>query len=154
MTNVAFDTHRYVKRLTAAGMPENQAEVIADEQRSLIEYQLATKHDIKELEAAIKALEVNTRQKFKELEAAIKEQQVAIKTLETNTQRDLKALDTNNQQKFKELEVAIKAQEAAIKAMEISRPRDLKELEQRITIRLGMMMTAAILAVSALVTIF
>ena len=190
MTNVAFDTHRYVKRLTAAGMPKNQAEVIADEQRSLIEDQLATKHDIKELEAAIKALEVNTRRDMKELEANtrrdikeleantqrdIKEQQVAIKTLETNTrrdikaleaaireqqatiktlERDIKALDTNNQQKFKELEVAIKAQEAAIKAMEISRPRDLKELEQRITIRLGMMMTAAILAVSALVTIF
>ena len=136
MTNVAFDTHRYVKRLTAAGMPENQAEVIADEQRSLIEYQLATKRDIKELEAAIKAMEANTQQKFKEVE-------VAIKTLETNTQRDIKTLES-----------AIKQQEAAIKAMEISRPRDLKELEQRITIRLGMMMTAAILAVSALVTIF
>ena len=47
---LAFDTHKYVKRLTNAGMPEPQAEVIADEQRSLIEDQLATKRDLKELE--------------------------------------------------------------------------------------------------------
>ena len=50
MGNLAFDTHKYVKRLTTAGMPESQAEVIADEQRSLIEDQLATKRDIKESE--------------------------------------------------------------------------------------------------------
>ena len=29
MALAAFDTHRYVKRLTAAGMPEPQAEVSA-----------------------------------------------------------------------------------------------------------------------------
>jgi hypothetical protein len=31
-----FDTHAFVKRLTAAGMPEAQAEVLADEQVRLI----------------------------------------------------------------------------------------------------------------------
>ena len=51
---IAFDTHRYVKRLIAVGMPENQAEVIADEQRALIEDQLATKRDIEELRAEVK----------------------------------------------------------------------------------------------------
>ena len=50
MAAIAFDTHKYVKRLVAAGMPEAQAEAIADEQRSLIEGQLATKRDLKELE--------------------------------------------------------------------------------------------------------
>ena len=54
MANLAFDTHKYVKRLTAVGMPEKQAEVIADEQRSLIEDQLATKHDIEDLRAEVK----------------------------------------------------------------------------------------------------
>ena len=54
MTAVAFDTHAYVKRLVSAGMPEPQAEVIADEQRGLMVNELATKRDMKELEAALK----------------------------------------------------------------------------------------------------
>ena len=53
MSAIAFDTHKYVKRLIAAGMPEAQAEAIADEQRSLIEDQLATKNDLKALEARL-----------------------------------------------------------------------------------------------------
>ena len=57
MANLAFDTHKYVKRLTAVGMPEKQAEVIAYEQRSLIEDQLATKHDIAEVKRDIKESE-------------------------------------------------------------------------------------------------
>ena len=76
MTIVAFDTHKYIKRLTGAGMPESQAEAIADEHRSLIENQLATKQDIKELEATtkrdLKELEAATKRDIKELEAAIK----------------------------------------------------------------------------------
>ncbi len=51
---LAFDTHTYVKRLVSAGMPEPQAEVIADEQRNLIANELATKRDLKELETGLK----------------------------------------------------------------------------------------------------
>ena len=68
MALAAFDTHRYVKRLTAAGMPEPQAEVIADEQRSLIEDQLATKQDTAEVKRDIKELEATTKRDLKELE--------------------------------------------------------------------------------------
>ncbi len=31
MTDIVFDTHRFVKRLTGAGMPERQAEILAEE---------------------------------------------------------------------------------------------------------------------------
>ena len=86
MTIVAFDTHKYVKRLTAAGMPENQAEVIADEQRSLIEDQLATKRDIEELRAA-------TKQDIAAIRRDIKELEVTIKTLETTIRRDMKEME-------------------------------------------------------------
>ena len=68
MADLAFDTHKYVKRLTAVGMPEKQAEVIADEQRALIKDQLATKQDIAEVKRDIKALEAAMQLKFKELE--------------------------------------------------------------------------------------
>ncbi len=54
MNTVAFDTHHFVKRLTEAGMPEQQAEVLAEEQTHLIESHLATKQDIKELEARLR----------------------------------------------------------------------------------------------------
>ncbi len=47
---VVFDTHQFVKKLVAAGMPELQAEVLAEQQQELIENQLATKRDLKELE--------------------------------------------------------------------------------------------------------
>ena len=46
MSAIAFDTHAFIKRLVAAGMPEAQAEVLAEEQAKLIETQLATKVDL------------------------------------------------------------------------------------------------------------
>lgn len=50
MNAIAFDTHAFIKRLTAAGMPERQAEVLAEEQAKLIETHLATKTDLQGLE--------------------------------------------------------------------------------------------------------
>jgi hypothetical protein len=44
-----FNTYAFVKRLTAAGMPEAQAEVLADEQMRLIDDRLATKDDLANL---------------------------------------------------------------------------------------------------------
>ena len=50
MTTIVFGTHAFVKELAAAGMPEKQAEVLARAQATLIDEQLATKQDLKELE--------------------------------------------------------------------------------------------------------
>jgi hypothetical protein len=44
-----FNTHAFVKRLTAAGMPEAQAEALADELTPLIDERLATKDDLANL---------------------------------------------------------------------------------------------------------
>lgn len=59
---IAFDTHKFVKRLTAGGFTERQAEVLAEEQVNLLETNLATKadmaavkRDIAAVEAALKA---------------------------------------------------------------------------------------------------
>ena len=54
MDAIAFDTHRFVKRLTEAGMPEAQAEILADEQARVIDERLATKQDIEALKVATK----------------------------------------------------------------------------------------------------
>ena len=50
MASIAFDTHAFVKELTEAGMPEAQAEILARSQAKLINEELATKRDLKELE--------------------------------------------------------------------------------------------------------
>ena len=54
MTTVVFDTHDFVKRLTAAGMAEGQAEALAHSQAMLIDQKLATKRDLNELELTLK----------------------------------------------------------------------------------------------------
>jgi hypothetical protein len=46
MATAIFDTHAFVKRLTAAGMPVEQAEILADESTRLVGDQVATKQDI------------------------------------------------------------------------------------------------------------
>ena len=43
---IAFDTHRYVKRLTECGFTEKQAETLADEHIALLNANLATKADL------------------------------------------------------------------------------------------------------------
>ena len=46
MAAIMFDTHAFVKELTAAGMPEPQAEVLARSQATLIDEKLVTKQDL------------------------------------------------------------------------------------------------------------
>ena len=61
MSTITFDTHAFVKKLKAVGFTEEQAEVFANEQATLIEDRLATKQDLartrEDLERALKELE-------------------------------------------------------------------------------------------------
>ena len=50
MSTLTFDTHKFIKRLTEAGMPLGQAEVLAEEQTKLIDERVATKDDLKMME--------------------------------------------------------------------------------------------------------
>jgi hypothetical protein len=54
MASAIFDTHAFVKRLIAAGMPEQQAEILAEEHARLLGEHLATKADLRELEQRLK----------------------------------------------------------------------------------------------------
>ena len=53
---IAFDTHRFVKHLTENGFTEQQAEVLADEQVSLLNSNLATQADIAAIHQDIAAI--------------------------------------------------------------------------------------------------
>ena len=54
---IAFDTHRFVKRLTESGFTEQQAETLAEEHVTLLNANLATKADISKLETRMEAIE-------------------------------------------------------------------------------------------------
>ena len=72
MASIAFDTYAFVKELIQAGMPEEQAEVLARSQATLIDEKLTTKRDLKELETLLtrdlKELEARLIHDLKELE--------------------------------------------------------------------------------------
>ena len=53
---VIFDTHRVVKKFVSVGFTEEQAEVFAEEQKIIIENNLATKQDVVEINFKIESL--------------------------------------------------------------------------------------------------
>ena len=61
---LVFDTHRFVKRLTDAGMEEAVAEALADEQANLLRENLATK-------AGLAATEAKLMERMAELKAEL-----------------------------------------------------------------------------------
>ena len=56
---IAFDTHRFVKRLTESGFTELQAETLAEEHVALLNANLATKADIAKVEAHIETVKAD-----------------------------------------------------------------------------------------------
>ena len=60
MSTITFDTHAFVKRLTASGLSEQQAEAIAEAQKEslgqALDTTLATKSDIQRIEADVMLL--------------------------------------------------------------------------------------------------
>ena len=89
----AFDTHDFVKRLTQAGMPENQAEILAKGQSDLYErlvtkeyFEFTLKHELEKLRAELKhdiaKVQANLEQVKAELEATKTELKRDIKEME------------------------------------------------------------------------
>lgn len=61
LMSVFFDSHSFVKRLTAAGMPEPQAEALADEHTRWFNDGLATKADLTPLAKTIELKDLELR---------------------------------------------------------------------------------------------
>jgi len=70
---IAFDTHRFVKRLTGSGFTERQAETLAEEHIALINANLATRADVAEIMAGIEVLRQETKADIAKVEARIEE---------------------------------------------------------------------------------
>ena len=55
-----FDTHRFVKRMTEAGMPLGQAETLAEQHATLLNDNRTPPRDIEELKGSVSGLEGDT----------------------------------------------------------------------------------------------
>lgn len=86
---IAFDTHRFVKHLTASGFTEQQAEALASEQVNLLNSNLATKADIESVKADIDSL----RQEIKaEIDSLRQETKAGIDSLRQETKASIASL--------------------------------------------------------------
>ena len=105
---IAFDTHRFVKNLTASGFTEAQAEALADEQVHLLNSNLATRAGL----AAVKSdLEVKMEQLRTDLE--VKMEQVRT-DLEVKIEQVKSDLEVKIEQVKSDLEVKIEQVRADI----------------------------------------
>ena len=66
---IVFDTHRFVRNLTASGFTERQAEALANEQVQLLNANLATKADIAAVQADVERVQANLETKLAAVQA-------------------------------------------------------------------------------------
>lgn len=69
---IAFDTHRFVKRLTECGFTERQAETLAEEHVALLNGNLATKADVAAVRAEVVKVEAALKTDIAKVEGALK----------------------------------------------------------------------------------
>ena len=151
---VPFDPLKYAKQLEQAGFTREQAEVQAETFFSIVNENLVTKRDLRELEnklvQTIKELEIKTSHDIKESE---NKTTLDIKELDSKTvlefeniRRDIKELDSKTALEFANIRRDIKELDSNTKIqMEILR-RDLK-------IWFGSMLVTVIVAFSTLLTV-
>ncbi len=106
---IAFDTHRFVKRLKEGGFTERQAETLADEQVSLLNANLATKADIADVKADIEKVKLATKA---DIEVLRLETKADIEALRLATKADIEAVKGD----IEALRLETKADIEAIKA--------------------------------------
>ena len=99
---IQFDTHKFIKHLTAHGFSEEQAEALAEEQVNLLNDNLATKEDIAKIESNLRLEMANIESNLKlemsnlklemsNIEANLK---VEMSNIESNLKLDIAKLDT------------------------------------------------------------
>jgi len=110
---VAFDTHRYVKRLTGSGFTEQQAETLAEEQIAFLNANLATKADIESLRQGTKADIESLRQ---ETRVEISSVKAGIESLRQETKSDIESLRQETKAGIESLRQETKAEISSVKA--------------------------------------
>ena len=103
-----FDTHAFVKRLTRAGMPEDQAEVLAKGQSDLYERLVTKEYFESTLNHELEKLRAELKHDIDKVQANLEIVRAELEITKNELKRDIKELK-----------------------------RDIKEMEQKLTIKLG-----------------
>ena len=125
---IPFDTHAYVKRLVAAGVPEAQAEIHAQVFVEAVIEHLATKEDL-------------TRLAKTEDVTLLKQDLLLLK-------QDLRAETQELRGEIRKVELGLRGE---IREVELRLNQRLTELENRLTVRMGVLLAAGIGIVATLV---
>ena len=139
----AFDTYAFVKRLTHAGMPEDQAEVLANGQADLYE-RLVTKEY---LEQKLGALELTLRNELEKVRAELKHE---IDKVQANLEQVKAELKNDIETLRAELKHDIDKVQANLEITRTELKRDIKEMEQKLTIKLGALLVIGITVMTVL----
>ena len=102
---IAFDTHKFVKRLTATGFTEEQAEALANEQVNLLNSNLTTKVDIAIVQRDIETLRQETKADIAVLQRDIEALRQETKADMAVLQRDIEALRQETRANMEALKV-------------------------------------------------
>ncbi len=140
----ALDTLEYARRLRESGFSEQQAEGQARALAAAMTDALATKDDLRELEARLDGRLAQVDARFERVDGRFERVDARIDSLERH-------LDTRLVELEKRIEVRFAEQHARISEQGARFDTRLSELEHRMTVRLGGMLIAAIGAFSALV---
>ncbi|MGE7413039.1 coiled-coil domain-containing protein [Methylobacterium tarhaniae] len=152
MTAVAFDTYALVRRLKASGLSEDQAEAITGalkDGRDSDLAQLATKADLREsvltLKADLRESEAALKSDLRESEAALKSD---LRESEANLKTELRDSVSVLRTDLRETEIRLEGRitDLAHKldlGLAVSRA-EIKVLEQRMTVKLGALVAAAV----------
>ena len=112
---IAFDTHRFVKRLIENGFTEQQAEVLADEQVHLLNSNLATQADVAAIQRDIATV-------HQEIESLRQETKANIESLRQETKANIESLRQETKANIESLRQETKASIAGVQ-------RDIAEVK-------------------------
>ncbi len=99
---IAFDTHRFVKRLTESGFTEKQAETLAEEHVHLLNANLATKADVEAARADIARVEAG-------IETLRQETRAGIESLRQETKAEIARIEAGVEALRQETKAAVEA---------------------------------------------
>ena len=114
---IAFDTHRFVKRLTGSGFTEQQAETLADEHVALLSANLATKADVARIEERIARIEAGMEALRQETKADIARVEAGMDALRQETKADIARVEAGMEALRQETKADIARVEAGLETL-------------------------------------
>ena len=111
---IAFDTHRFVKRLTDSGFTERQAETLAEEHVALINANLASKADVAEIVAGSDALRQEAKADVAQIMAEIEALRQETKAVVAQIMAEIEALRQETKADIAKVEARIEEAKSEI----------------------------------------